>query len=261
MNVPEHNTNNIDLSGIKVRFSQRGKGKSLLLLHGGEGSFEDKNFFDLLSRHFNVIAPTHPGFGGTLIPDHFDHIDDLVFLYLDFLDHLDLQEVVLIGFSLGGWIAAEIAIRNDSRLSQLILVDAVGVKVGGREERDIADVFALSYEPLIDLTFHNTSLAPSLETISEEELQIIAANRTALGVYTWEPYMHNPKLARRLHRIKVQTDFIWGRSDRIVSIDYGKIYCSMIKNAKMTILENAGHLPHFEIPDVFVDTVFNMVKK
>ena len=93
------------------------------------------------------------------------------------------------------------------------------------------------------------------------EFQIIAANRTALGVYTWEPYMHNPKLARRLHRIKVQTDFIWGRSDRIVSIDYGKNYCSMIKNAKMTILENAGHLPHFEIPDVFVDTVFNMVKK
>ena len=259
--MPKCNMSKMNLNGVEVRFSQRGTGIPILLLHGGEGPLEDKVFVDLLSQRFNVIAPTHPGFGGTLIPDHFDHISDLIFLYLDFLDRLDLQEVLLIGFSMGGWIAAEIAIRNDSRLWQLILVDAVGVKVGDREERDIADVFALSYEKLIEFTFHDISLAPSLENISEEELQIIAANRTALGVYTWTPYMHNPKLARRLHRIKVPTNFIWGRSDRIVSIDYGKKYCSMINDAKLTILDNAGHLPHLETPHTFADTVFNMVKK
>lgn len=258
--MPKSNISSVNLSGVKVRFSQRGNGPPVLLLHGGEGPFEDRRFVDLLSEQFNVIIPTHPGFGGTLIPEHFDHISDLVFLYLDFLDELNLQKVVLVGFSMGGWIAAEIAIRNDSRLAQLVLVDAVGVKVGGREERDIADVFALSYENLIELTFHNVALAPTLETISEEELQIIAANRTALGVYTWEPYMHNPKLVKRLHRIKVPTDFIWGRSDRIVSADYGQKYCSMIRNAKMTILDKAGHLPHLETPDVFADTIFNIVK-
>ena len=252
---------NVNLSGVEVRFSQCGNGAPILLLHGGEGPFHEKTFADLLSQRFNVIAPTHPGFGGTLIPEHFDHISDLVFLYLDFLDRLNLQEVLLMGFSMGGWIAAELAITNDSRLSQLILVDAVGIKVGGREERDIEDVFALSYENLIDLTFHDISLAPSIETISEEELEIIAANRTALGVYTWDPYMHIPKLAGRLHRIKVPTDFIWGRSDRIVSVDYGQKYCSMIDGAKMTILDNAGHLPHFEAPNAFADTVFKMVKK
>ena len=259
--MSDNYTSNINLSGVEVRFSQRGNGTPLLLLHGGEGPFEDKRFFEILSKRFNVICPTHPGFGETLIPDHFDQISDLVFLYLDFLDQLNLQDVILIGFSMGGWIAAEIAIRNDTRLSKLILVDAVGVKVGSREARDIVDVFALPYENLIDLTFHDVSLAPSLETISEEELQIIASNRTALGVYTWDPYMHNPKLARRLHRIKIPTDFIWGQSDRIVSIDYGKKYCSMISNAKMTILENAGHLPHLEKPDIFANTVFSILKK
>src|SRR5207247_6496682 len=95
-----------------------------------------------LTQRFDVIAPTHPGFANSPIPEHFDALEDLVYLYLDLLDALDVWDVVLMGFAMGGWVAAELAVRNTTRLAQLILVDAVGIKPGHRDTRDIADIFA-----------------------------------------------------------------------------------------------------------------------
>ena len=106
--------------------------------------------------------------------------------------------------------------------------------------------------------FHDPSLATNPADIPDEQLQIIAANRTALGVYTWEPYMHNPKLPHRLHRIKIPTHFIWGASDGLVTIDYGQKYCAMIKGATFNIIEKAGHSPQMEQPDTFIDTVIEV---
>lgn len=243
------------LQGMEVDVLRRGAGKPLVLLHGGGGPIGQMPFVSRLAEKFEIIAPTHPGFAGSKIPDHFDRIDDLVFLYLDLLEELDLQNVVLMGFSMGGWTAVEMATMNSARLSRLILVDSVGVKVGGREDRDIADVFALPQERLAEIMFHDVSLAPRPEDIPDEQLQIIAANRTALGVYTWEPYMHNPKLPHRLHRIKIPTHFIWGESDELVTVDYGKKFCAMIEGATMHVIEKAGHSPQMEQPDPFVDTV------
>lgn len=248
----------MQLQGIELEVVRKGAGQPLLLLHGGGGPIANMPFADKLAEKFEIFAPTHPGFSGSKIPDHFTRIDDLVFLYLDLLDELDLQNVTLMGFSMGGWTAVELATANSSRLSRLILVDPVGVKVGGREDRDIADVFALPPEKLSELMFHDPSLAPNPADIPDEQLQIIAANRTALGVYTWEPYMHNPKLPHRLHRIKIPTHFIWGASDGLVTIDYGQKYCAMIKGATFNIIEKAGHSPQMEQPDTFIDTVFEV---
>ena len=227
----------------------------LLLLHGGGGPIAAMPFADKLAEKFEVIAPTHPGFGGSKIPDHFDRIDDLVYLYLDLLDELDLNDVVLMGFSMGGWTAVELAVANSTRLSKLILVDSVGVKTGGREDRDIADVFALPGEKIAEIMFHDPSLAPNLQELSDEQLQMMAANRMALGVYTWDPYMHNPKLPHRLHRIKIPTHFIWGASDGVVTVDYGQKFCALIDGATMTVIEKAGHSPQTEQPDAFVEAV------
>jgi pimeloyl-ACP methyl ester carboxylesterase len=244
------------LHGQEVDVVRKGSGQPLLLLHGGGGPIAAMPFAEKLAEKFEVIAPTHPGFGGSKIPDHFNRIDDLVILYLDLLDELDLKEVLLMGFSMGGWTAVELAVANATRLSKMVLVDPVGVKVGGREDRDIADVFALPGEKLAELMFHDISLAPIPADMPEDQLQLMAANRIALGVYTWDPYMHNPKLPHRLHRIKIPTHFIWGESDGIVTVDYGKKYCEMINGATMTVIEKAGHSPQMEQPDAFIDTVF-----
>lgn len=243
------------LQGIDFDVSRKGSGQPLLLLHGGAGPMAKMPFVDKLAETFEVIAPTHPGFDGSKIPDHFDRIDDLVFLYLDLLDALALEEVVVIGFSMGGWAAVELATMSTDRLSQLVLVDPVGIKVGGRDDRDIADVFALSAEKLAETLFHNPALAPDPTELTDNELEIIAANRIALGVYTWDPYMHNPKLVHRLHRIDIPTHFIWGASDRLVTVDYGRAYCKMIQGATMTVIDQAGHSPQLEQPDKFVDAV------
>lgn len=248
----------ITLQGIEVPYVRTGSGPTLLMLHGGGGPVTALPFVDRLAEKFDVIAPTHPGFAGTKIPDHFNRVDDLVFLYLDMMDALDLKDITLMGFSMGGWTAIELATMNNARLSRLILVDSVGVKVGGREDRDIADVFALPHEKLAELAFHDPSIAPLPVDIPDDQLQIIASNRVALGVYTWEPYMHNPKLPHRLHRIKRPTHFIWGESDGIVTVEYGRKFCALMDGATMTVIEKAGHAPQMEQPDAFVDAVFGL---
>ena len=143
------------LQGQEIDVIRKGSGRPLVLLHGGGGPIAGMPFADRLAEKFEVIAPTHPGFAGSRIPDHFNRIDDLVFLYLDLLDELDLNDVVLMGFSIGGWTAVELATMNSTRLSKMVLVDPVGVKTGGREDRDIADVFALPGEKLAELMFHD----------------------------------------------------------------------------------------------------------
>jgi len=243
------------LQGIDVDVVRKGSGQPLVMLHGGGGPVVGLPFADRLAEHFELIAPTHPGFAGSRIPDHFTRVDDLVFLYLDLLDELDLRDAVLMGFSMGGWTAVEMATMTTERLSKLILVDSVGVKVGGRDDRDIADVFALPGNKLAEIMFHDPSLAPNPADLPEDQLEIVAANRIALGVYTWDPYMHNPKLPRRLHRIRIPTHFIWGASDRLVTVDYGRKFCNMIDGATMTVIEKAGHAPQMEQPDAFVDAV------
>lgn len=243
------------LQDIDLEVHRAGSGPPMLMLHGGGGPVADLPFAARLAERFEIVAPVHPGFAGTPLPDRFDCIDDLVYLYLDLLDALDLRGVTLVGFSMGGWVAAELAVMTSVRLARLVLVDAVGVKVGGRDDRDIADVFALPQERLAELMFHDPSAAPSLSELPDEQLEVVAANRTALGVYTWDPYMHNPKLPGRLHRIAVPTHLVWGASDGVAPVAYGRGFRDMIPGATMTVIDAAGHAPHVEQPDRFVDAV------
>jgi len=243
----------LTLPGVDLQVVRRGSGPQILMLHGGEGPIDQFPFFDRLAERYEIIQPVHPGFAGTPIPEHFDNLQDLIFLYLDLIDLLDLDETILLGFSMGGWAAAEIAVMNTQRFSKLVLVDSVGVKPGGPFDRDIADVFALSPAEQIRITWHNPSKAPDPATMTDDELQMLAAHRVALGLYTWEPYMHNPKLPHRLHRIDIPTLLIWGESDGIVSPEYGQAFCDMIPGASMVVIPNAGHAPQIEQPEKFVE--------
>jgi pimeloyl-ACP methyl ester carboxylesterase len=253
--------NTIAIQGIDLQVVRQGTGRPLLLLHGGDGPQDLLLFFTRLAEHFDVIAPTHPGFAGTAIPEHFDTLEDLVYLYLDLLDVLDLHDVILMGMSMGGWVAAEIAVRNTSRLSQLILVDAVGIKPGDRDTRDIADIFGLPAPEAAKLLFHDPSQAPNLATMSDDQITRLAGERIAHAMYTWEPYMHNPQLRYRLHRIDVPTLLLWGESDGVVPVVYAEAYRQMIPGAKLVVIPEAGHLPHVEQPDMVLQHILAFVAR
>src|SRR5690606_47439 len=175
--------------------------------------------------------------------------------YLDLLDALKLDAPAVIGFSMGGWLAAELAVLPGTNFSKLILVDAVGVKIGGPTDRDIADVFGMPPHDATRLLWHDPARGPSTEGLPDEAFETMAVNRIALGLYTWEPYMHNPKLRYRLHRIAVPTLLIWGASDGVVKTDYGQAYAGLIPGARFAVIPEAGHLPHIEQPDAFVSQV------
>lgn len=242
---------------LELEAVHRGSGRPLLLLHGGGGGLDPAGeFIDLLAQHFEVIAPSHPGFGHSPLPESFDSVDDLAYVYLDLLEEYDLRDVVLMGFSLGGWIAAEVAVRCAHRLERLILVGPVGIKIGDRETRDIPDVFALPPDEVTRLVYDDPRRhAPDYSAMSDDQLRVTARNRESLALFAWEPYMHNPKLRYRLGRLGLPTLLIRGASDGLVSDRYLRAYCAAIPGARLETISGCGHSPQVEQPRALVERV------
>lgn len=245
----------ITAGGVPLTYLDFGTGPTILLLHGAGGLPVDAPFLSGLAAHGRVIAPTHPGFGRAVLPDWIDSVDDLAYIYLDLLDALDLRDVTVIGTSLGGWLAAEIAVKSTARIARMVLADAVGIKVSDRYTRDIVDIFATDPDELLALTFHDRSKAPNVMTLPDEALEIVARNREASALYLWEPYAHNPKLPRRLHRIDVPVLVLWGEHDGLVTPAYGKAFADLIPGARFELIAGAAHVPQIEQPEAFVASV------
>ncbi|MGA7490108.1 MAG: alpha/beta fold hydrolase [Xanthobacteraceae bacterium] len=251
-----------ELAGVRIELVERGSGRPLLLLHPAIGIKSTDRVIDALARSFRALAPSHPGFGRSELPAAMTTVDDLAYFYLDVLDALDLRDVVLVGLSFGGWIAAEIAIKSTQRISHLVLADAVGIKLGDREHRDIADIFALKQSDVDRLAYHDPAAAAVDHTaISDDDALIMFRNREAAALFAWSPYMYDPKLAGRLHRIRVPTLVLWGASDRIASPDYGRAYSRLIAGAQFELIEQAGHYPHLERPDPFAQRIVDFVAR
>jgi len=247
----------ITVNGIKIETSEKGRGRPLLFLHPGIGLDRNAPVIDKLAEQARVIAPSHPGFGNSEQPKSFTTVDDLAYFYLDLLDTLDLKDTIVVGVSLGAWIAAEIAIKSTARLSHLVLANAIGIKVGARDTRDIVDIFAITEPELNKLAYFDPTLAErDYKAMAEDDVRVIARNREASARYGWSPYMHDPKLKSRLHRIRIPTLFLWGSADRILTEDYGRAYCAAIPGARFETIEHAGHYPHIEQPDTFARAVF-----
>lgn len=234
---------------------ERGAGAPLVLLHGIEGPEAGAALIDLLARQARVIAPVHPGFGASPLPDWIDKVDDLVYLYLDLFAALKLKDILLVGSGLGGWIAAEIAVRTTERLARLVLIGAVGIKPGGRESRDVPDIYALSPQEVARLMYHDPLRAPDVSKLSDDAAERVARYRESAALYLWEPYMHNPKLLRRLHRIDVPTLYLRGASDGVVSQAYAQAYCAAIPGARLETVPNAGHIPELEQPRAVAERI------
>jgi pimeloyl-ACP methyl ester carboxylesterase len=239
----------IQVAGCELELFEEGSGPPLLLLHSGEGVESASPLVHELSSAFRVLAPSHPGFGATELPPHITSTDDIAYLYLDLIEKLQLRDVVLVGASFGGWLAAEIATKSSQQLSQLVLIDPVGIKVSGREQRDILDIFAVPAHEVARATFHDASLRErDHASLSDDQRLRIARNRESLLAFTWSPYMHNPKLKARLHRVSVPTLLLWGERDGIVSPEYGRQYASLLPQSQFRLIKGAGHHPEQEQP-------------
>ncbi|SDX55773.1 Pimeloyl-ACP methyl ester carboxylesterase [Amycolatopsis xylanica] len=237
---------------MNLTIDEQGDGKPTLLLHGGAGPQSVAGFARLLAGRARVITPTHPGFGGTERPDWLTTVAGLADVYARLLDERDLREVAVIGNSIGGWIAAELALRSP-RVGNLVLVNAVGIVVDGEP---IADVSQLSMDELAKLSYHDPEkFRVDPESLSPEQKLGMAANRAALAVYGNGTAMTDPTLKERLAGITQPTLVVWGESDGIVTPGYGRALAAAIPGARFQLLTGAGHVPQIEAPERLLEAI------
>jgi pimeloyl-ACP methyl ester carboxylesterase/mannose-6-phosphate isomerase-like protein (cupin superfamily) len=233
---------------VPVTVTEHGAGRPFLLLHGGAGPQSVDGFAGLLASEepARVLVPTHPGFGGTPRPDGLDSIGSLARLYTRMLDELGLTGVTVVGNSIGGWIAAEIAVLGSPRVSGVVLVDAAGLELA---DSPIADFFSLTMDQVADLSYYRPdAFRLDLDHMPEQQKAMMAANRAALGVYAGRA-MADPGLLDRLASVTVPMLVIWGEADRIIPVEHGRAYAKAIPNARFLLLPESGHLPQLEAPD------------
>jgi pimeloyl-ACP methyl ester carboxylesterase len=219
--------------GLTVRVDECGSGRAMLVVHGAAGPHSVSGFAEAMAEHAHVLVPTHPGFAGEPRPEWFADVDDLAITYLDLLERRDLREVIVVGFSFGGWIAAEMVARTPTRVGGLLLVDAAGIEVEGHAIKRPGPP-------------PNGPRWPA-DPPNPEQAAARDANMQALAVYGREG-MYDPKLRRRLARVTLPTLVVWGEDDPIIDTDYGRAYAQSFPNARFSLIPGAGHLPQRDQP-------------
>jgi pimeloyl-ACP methyl ester carboxylesterase len=241
---------------VPLTADERGSGRPVVLLHGGAGPISVAGFADLLAEATGtrVIVPTHPGFGGTPRPESLTTIGGLAEVYAGLLDALDLQDATVIGNSMGGWVAAELALRGSARLGRFALVDSVGIEVEGHPVAG-----SLAPAQLAEYSWYDPSKAPSLDPskLPPAAQAIFAGNRAALALYGGA--MTDPTLAGRLASVDVPALVLWGEADRIADPDYGRAFAAAIPGARFELLLRTGHVPQMETPDVLLEALRGFV--
>ena len=242
---------NVTIDGIgpvPVSLAERGAGHPVLILHGGAGPQSVDGFAGLLAAEgpAQVLVPTHPGFGGTPRPAGLDSIASLARVYAQMLDDLGLDDVTVVGNSIGGWIAAEIALLASPRVSGVVLVDAAGLVL---RDHPAADFFSLTMDQVADLAYYRPdAFRLDLDHLPDQVKAMMAGNQAALAVYAG-PAMADAGLLGRLAAITVPVLVIWGEADRMIPVEHGEAYAQAIPGAKILLLPEAGHLPQLEAPD------------
>jgi pimeloyl-ACP methyl ester carboxylesterase len=250
----------LKVADIELELFETGQGRPLLFLHAAAGFDQGQPFVAPLSQKYRLIAPSHPGFGQSSLPEWLDSVDDIAYVYLELLDRLKLAEIDLIGCSIGGWIAAELATKVPERVRRLVMVGPVGVKVGPADKLDIPDIFAMPQAEVQKLLHHDpVKMTPDPSKMTDEQMATMFRNRETIALLVWEPWMHNPKLKRRLHRIAAPALFIRGASDGLVSDAYMQAYAGLLPNARTLTIAAAGHAPHLEQPDAFAAAVLGFL--
>ncbi len=246
----------IDVYGTPVELRHAGEGPALLYLHGGVGDNQWLPTLDRLAERFTVYHPSHPGFGASGGLEDIDGIEDLVLHYVDLLAALGLDRAPLrvVGSSLGGWIAVELAQRCRGLVSRLVLIDAAGLWL---DEAPTAEMFGRLPAEMAEVLFYNQEhpMAAMMRAITDirdvPEAVVLPQFKAmeALAKVAWNPYFHNPKLERRLDRVTAPTLVVWGRQDRLIPLAHGERYAARIPGARLVVIDDCGHMPVLERPE------------
>jgi pimeloyl-ACP methyl ester carboxylesterase len=247
----------LELADGRVHLFRAGLGEPLLFLHAAGGAGTWHEFHRRLAGSFDVVAPDHPGFGGSDDFADAEAIDDLVFHYLDVIDALGLERPHVVGAAFGGWIAAELAVAAPHRVASLVLLSPAGLRL---PDHPVADIFLLSPGELAAALFHDPPPVPDGAAPPGIDA-ILAAYRdqAALARFSWSPYLCNPKLERRLHRITAPTLVVSPSHDQIIPVAHGRRYTERIPGARFTEIADCGHAMHEERPAEFADVVVRFV--
>ena len=244
----------VEVGGSKVHMLTGGSGDPLVIFHGAGGNAGWLRYAQALADHYTVYIPSHPGYHQSERPEWLESITDMASFYSWFMEEQELEGARAIGFSMGGWIAAEIAASTSRPFSKLMLVGSVGIQP---KEGEITDIFIISPAQVNELLFHDPSQAPEYdqlygETPTREQADIAEDNREMAVRLCWKPYMYNPRLSGVLARVKFPTRIVWGREDRLVPVECAELFHQAIPGSDVVIIDGCGHSPQVEKPDEFV---------
>ncbi|GAA4434414.1 alpha/beta hydrolase [Bremerella cremea] len=237
----------LNIAGKKIQLTILGEGPPLLYLHSAGGETEPIDFHKKLAEKYTVYLPAHPGFALSEGLDQIDDIHDLAWHYVDLMQQLNLENVPVVSWSLGSWLAAEIKLIRPNLIGPLVMIAAAGLHVDGAP---MAELFLDSFDELRELLFFDPNcqiafdLTPS--DVNDPRILLWLRAREATARVGWNPYLHDPKLAGHLHRLDSPIHIIWGRQDKLIPLAHGEYYVEHLPNAKLTILEECGHMVPYE---------------
>ena len=247
------------VNGAQVALRRGGAGAPLLFLHGADGLPEWPAMLDTLAQSYEVIVPDLPGFGLSQAPDFVDDISDVAYLLMDLVEQLGLTNVRIIGHSLGGWAALEMAVRSCARIHSLTLIAPAGIHVKGSPK---ADIYMIDPDEQARLAYadpvQGAEAAERVKITKHQDQAIL--NRIASARLGWNPRLYNPRLERWLHRVSAPTLIVWGDTDRLIPPVYAQAFGALIPGARVEMVAQAGHLPHVEQRGVVSERIAAFLK-
>jgi pimeloyl-ACP methyl ester carboxylesterase len=239
----------VEVGEARLHLLRGGSGRPVLVLHGIEGPEGWLEFHDQLAREHEVLAPSHPGFGESNRPGWMESITHQALFYEWFLRVAGIDRVDLIGFGIGGWIAAEMAAMNSDNVSHLVLVDAAGVKP---QSGEILDVFVRRWQDVVETCVSDPEAEEYQRIYSAAPIQsyggVREAGRSMAMRMCYRPYMYDPALPALLAGVRAPTLIVWGAEDRIIPVECGQLYQAAMPGSRVEIMEGCGHWPHYEKP-------------
>jgi pimeloyl-ACP methyl ester carboxylesterase len=252
----------VDAAGTSIELRRGGKGAPLLFIHGEFGVPGWLESFALLAEHYDVIVPSLPGYGRSARPDWIMGVHDLAAWVTWLARDLDLRTPVnIVGCSLGGWVAAEIATVAPQSIGKLVLVGAMGIKP---DDGEIFDYFLESGPTGLRRAFHRPDQSAEFKRywghdLTPEEADLVEQHREMTCRVAWKPYMHSLTLRHLLPGVRTPTLVVWGEDDTIVPRNSGEIYARVIPRARLATIPGCGHMPEMEKPAEFAQLVRDFI--
>jgi pimeloyl-ACP methyl ester carboxylesterase len=254
-------TSFLDVAGKKTQLTQGGQGPPLVYLHSAAGETEWTPFHQRLAQHFTVYVPAHPGFALSEGLDQIDDIHDLAWHYVDLFEQLGLKQAPVVGFSLGAWLAVELAILRPNLVERLVLTAAAGLHL---PDAPLAEMFVDDFDKLRRLLFFDPD-GPAVgqimpASLDDPRILMWLRAREATARVAWNPYLHDPKLPAHLRRVQCPTLILWGRDDRLIPLAHGQFYARQIPGARLEVFDGCGHMVPFEQPERWSAAVLEFLR-